>query len=161
MNYYEQGRDRTAKKHKTRQWKRESSAGGFTCRHCKWFVVINALMGTANRNHCNRCLWSCHVDETKGDRRATCQGGMEPIGLTYKHDGYGRQGEIMVIHLCSSCQKLSINRIARDDDEQQLVHVFEQSFVLGESIKNRLKTSGIYLLERTDSDALRRQLFGC
>lgn len=161
MNYYEESRNRTAKKHTARQWKRESSAGGFTCRHCKRFVVINGIMGTANRNHCPLCLWSRHVDEAKGDRRATCQGGMEPIGLTYKHDGYGRQGEIMIIHLCLSCQKLSINRIARDDDEQQLLCVFEQSLRLGEDMRMRLHMHDIYLLDMTDSDTLHRQLFGC
>lgn len=161
MRYYEESRYGTAKKHRTKQWKQESSAGGFTCRHCKCFVIINDIMGTANRNHCNQCLWSRHVDEAKGDRLATCQGSMEPIGLTFKHDGYGRQGEIMVIHLCSSCQKLSINRVARDDDEQQLVRVFDQSLRLGEEIRARLQMDGIYLLGMADSDALHRQLFGC
>jgi hypothetical protein len=35
---------------------------------------------------------------------------MEPIGLTFKKDG-----ELMIIHKCLSCQKLSNNRIAGDD----------------------------------------------
>ena len=38
----------------------------------KRWVVINDYMGTKNRNHCNLCLWSKHVDEAKGDRRADC-----------------------------------------------------------------------------------------
>jgi len=150
----------TTQKYREKQRKREHASGGFTCQHCKRFVVINDIMGTANRNHCNLCLWSRHVDESKGDRRATCQSGMEPIGLTYKHDGYGRQGEIMVIHHCVSCHKLSINRIARDDDEQQLLAVFEQSSTLESDTKGCLARNDIYLLCEADKNDLRRQLFG-
>lgn len=150
----------TTQRYRGKQRKKEDTSGGFACKHCKRFVVVNDTIGTANRNHCNMCLWSRHVDEAKGDRRATCQGGMAPIGLTYKHDGYGRQGEIMVIHLCMSCEKISINRIARDDDEQQLLCVFTQSFALELTIKNRLKRDGIYQLDAADSDILHGQLFG-
>lgn len=151
---------RRAKKHREKQRKNESGAGGFVCQHCKQFVVINALIGTANRNHCNMCLWSRHVDEAKGDRRATCLAGMKPIGLTFKHDGYGRQGEIMLIHLCSSCAKISINRIARDDDEQQLLEIFQQSFTLYVGVKKRLKQSNIDILNVRDRDVLLRLLYG-
>src|SRR3984885_5895723 len=108
-------------KYRAKQWHSEHKAGGFRCSHCKQFVVINDIMGTANRNHCNMCLWSKHVDETKGDRRSSCNGGMIPIGLTFKHEGYGRIGEMMLIHLCSSCQKISINRVARDDPEHKIL----------------------------------------
>lgn len=151
---------RTTEKSKAKIWKRENNAGGFMCRHCKRFVVINDVMGTANRNHCNICLWSRHVDEIKGDRSASCQGSMKPIGLTYKHDGYGRQGEIMVIHLCLSCQKISINRIARDDNEQEILYIFEQSLTVDDAIKIRLKRSDIYLLCLQDEQTVHSQLFG-
>ena len=156
--HYDQCR---TKKHREKQRKNESGAGGFVCQHCKQFVVINALIGTANRNHCNMCLWSRHVDEAKGDRRATCLAGMKPIGLTFKHDGYGRQGEIMLIHLCSSCAKISINRIARDDDEQRLLAIFEQSFVTDSATKKRLQNGDIYMLGTHDRQAVHAQLFGC
>jgi hypothetical protein len=73
------------------------------------------------------CLWSKHVDEAKGDRRASCLGGMEPIGLTFKHEGHGKVGEIMLIHHCSVCEKISINRIARDDPEHKILGIFNQS----------------------------------
>lgn len=155
--HYDQCR---TKKHREKQRKNESGAGGFVCQHCKQFVVINALIGTANRNHCNMCLWSRHVDEAKGDRRATCLAGMKPIGLTFKHDGYGRQGEIMLIHLCLSCAKISINRIARDDDEQQLLEIFQQSFTLYVGVKKRLKQSNIDILNVRDRDVLLRLLYG-
>lgn len=150
----------SAKKHQAREWKREHDAGGFRCSHCKQFVVINDIMGTANRNHCNWCLWSKHVDETKGDRHATCNAGMEPIGLTFKHEGHNRIGEIMLIHLCSVCQKISINRIARDDPEHKVLDVFYQSLNLESQTKQRLNKASIDLLERADTEEVNIQLFG-
>jgi hypothetical protein len=160
MKRYEYRDDFNHDKYRAQEWKREHKAGGFKCSHCKQFVVINNMMGTSNRNHCNICLWSKHVDETKGDRRATCGGGMEPSGLTFKHEGHGRVGEIMLIHLCSVCQKISINRIARDDLECKIKDIFEQSIHLGESIKQRLNNSGIYLLSGADKAELLDQLYG-
>lgn len=160
MKRYGDSSNFNVEKRKTQEWKQEHKAGGFRCSHCRQFVVINDLMGTANRNHCNMCLWSKHVDEAKGDRRATCNGGMEPIGLTFKHEGYNRIGEIMLTHLCSVCQKISINRIARDDPEHKIVEVFSESFSLNDDIKQRLDTAGIYLLTEADKPELSIQLFG-
>lgn len=147
-------------KHKAKEWKREHNGGGFRCSHCKQFVVINDLMGTANRNHCNYCLWSKHVDVSKGDRRATCHGGMAPIGLTFKHEGFNRTGEIMLIHLCSVCQKISINRIARDDFENNILDVFKQSLKLDKKTTSRLDRQGIHLLSKVDGKMVTIQLFG-
>lgn len=160
MKHYEYSDNFNYDRHKAREWKREHDAGGFRCSHCKQFVVINDIMGTANRNHCNWCLWSKHVDENKGDRKAACNGGMEPIGLTFKHEGHSRKGEIMLIHLCSLCQKISINRIARDDPEYEIVEVFNLSFSLMRDIKERLAAAGIYLLSEIDEQDLKIQLFG-
>lgn len=148
------------KKNKKQEWRKEHKAGGFRCSHCKQFVIIDDIMGTANRNHCNLCLWSKHVDDRKGDRRARCHGGMEPIGLTFKHSGYGRIGELMLIHRCSICQRISINRIARDDVEGVIISVFNKSIMLPPDIKCHVKNSGIDLLDSTDRIELHRQLFG-
>lgn len=148
------------KYNRIQQWNREHDAGGFKCSHCKQFVIINDIMGTANRNHCNRCFWSKHVDEQKGDRRATCQAGMRPVGLTFKHEGFNKTGELMLIHFCSACPKISINRIARDDPEHHILDIFEQSFELNEHAKQRLISADIYLLGETDRKQLNVQLFG-
>lgn len=150
----------THKKWKDRQHNNERAAGGFRCSHCKCFVAINETMGTMNRNHCNQCLWSKHVDESTGDRRSTCGAGMEPIGLTLKHEGYGKMGEIMLIHLCSGCTKISINRVARDDPEHMLLGIFERSFELSKQIKSELSDGDIYLLRNHDRYILSVQLFG-
>jgi len=160
MKHYGYSSNFNFEKKKTQGWKSEHKAGGFRCLHCKGFVVINGVMGTVNRNHCNICLWSKHVDEATGDRRATCSGGMRPVGLTFKHEGYNRIGEIMLIHLCSTCQKLSINRIARDDIDDGIQSIFQQSASLSNAIKHRLDRNGIYLLTQVDKDELSIQLFG-
>ncbi len=160
MKRYEYSDELDYKKRRKQEWNREHKAGGFRCSHCKQFVVINDIMGTVNRNHCNWCLWSKHVDETKGDRRATCCGGMEPIGLTFKHEGYYRLGEIMLIHLCLACQKISINRVARDDSEHKILEIFSQSFGLNSSTRQELDNASIYLLTETDEPELSTQLFG-
>lgn len=147
-------------KHRAQQWKQEHEAGGFRCSHCRSFVIINDIMGTANRNHCNLCLWSKHVDDTKGDRRATCQRGMQPIGLTFKHEGMGRVGELMLIHCCSGCDKLSINRLARDDLDDQVIAVFRESHAMEYRLLEFCRKQDIYVLDSHDEAALHAQLFG-
>ena len=147
-------------KRKEQQWKNEQNAGGFRCSHCKEWVIINEFMGTVNRNHCNVCLWSKHVDEKKGDRRATCNAGMKPIGLTFKQEGYGKQGEIMLIHICSICGKISINRIAADDFTDKIIETFEQSTTINSKSKEKLLTEDIHLLAQKDKEELCIQLFG-
>lgn len=137
----------------------EQKAGGFKCSHCKRWVVINAFMGTANRNHCNMCLWSRHVDIKKGDRQAVCQGGMRPIALTFKHEGFGRVGEIMLVHQCCGCFKISINRIAGDDDNTGILTVFADS-CRDPQITSRLQSQLIDPLTAVDEPELRKQLFG-
>lgn len=139
--------------------KREAHAGGFRCSHCKAWVIINEYIGTANRNHCSVCLWSKHVDEQKGDRKAVCHGGMQPIALTCKHDGYGRQGELMLVHECAQCDKFSINRIARDDDENQLLAIFAASQTI-DNLSKVMSEIGVDILDANDEILVRTQLFG-
>jgi len=143
-----------------REWELEHQQGGFTCGHCGNFVSIDERMGTLNRNHCNVCLWSKHVDEAKGDRKAACGGQMEPIGLTFKHEGVGKIGELMLIHHCAQCGKLSINRIARDDSEQAIFDAYTQSLELSETLKQQMADAGIYLANTADGQTVREQLFG-
>ena len=134
--------------------------GGFRCCNCRTQVVVNAQMGTANRNHCNLCLWSRHVDEKKGDRRATCQAGMRPIGLTFRIESQDRRGEIMLIHACAGCAKLSINRIAADDLDTEIVGVFNASLSMDESLRRKVLGQGIVPALRMDSREIQRQLYG-
>ncbi|MEM9065582.1 MAG: RNHCP domain-containing protein [Planctomycetota bacterium] len=90
---------------------------GFTCIHCKRQVQAGGWgTGTKNRNHCPYCLWSRHVDDEIGDRRSACRAPMEPIAVAVRS-----AGEWCVVHRCTGCGKIRINRIAGDDDERALL----------------------------------------
>lgn len=139
---------------------RQETGGGFKCSHCKQWVVINEYMGTANRNHCNICLWSKHVDTKKGDRRATCQGGMQPIGLTFRIEGNGQWGEIMLIHDCKGCEKVSINRLAADDYDHLVLEIFDHSVHMSPEKRAELRQIGVYVAQPDDKPEVMRSLFG-
>jgi hypothetical protein len=86
----------------------------FVCAHCGQTVSLTAP-GTKHRNHCPFCLYSVHLDQGIGDRRADCGGIMVPIGKTYKKDG-----EEMVVHKCEICGVVRKNRVAGDDSFEEV-----------------------------------------
>lgn len=137
----------------------------FICKKCGRKVPKKAL-GTKNRNHCPFCLWSYHVDEEKpGDRKSSCHGLMEPLGLTFKHEGfdkYGnkRKGELMIIHYCLICGKISINRLAGDDNPEKVMELFEKSLLLPEKLVEILKRNSIEIVGEEDRDEVKKQLYG-
>ena len=139
---------------------RQEQGGGFKCSHCKHWVVINEYMGTANRNHCNLCLWSKHVDIKKGDRLAECQAGMKPIGLTFRIEDAINRGEIMLIHDCMGCDKISINRLAADDGEHLVMEVYAASCQMTANTRMLLQEQAIYVADESDQGVIHRQLFG-
>ena len=157
MGSYEKNWSR--KRHDTKHFI-EQKSGAFRCDHCRALVVINEFMGTLNRNHCNFCLWSKHVDIKKGDRQSACKAGMEPIGLTFKHEGLSRIGELMLIHYCHGCGKLSINRIAADDMVEEVYGVYYQSQELPETFIHQIRENGIYFATYTNKDEIDYQLIG-
>ena len=90
----------------------------FRCRHCGLDVSVHAL-GTAHRNHCPNCLWSRHVDgDTAGDRDSDCGSSMEPIAVSVRGDG-----EWVLIHRCTGCDGLRLNRTAGDDNPLLLLRL--------------------------------------
>lgn len=140
---------------------KEQKAGGFRCLKCSIWVPVNEFMGTHNRNHCFACLWSKHVDKNvSGDRLSICHGGMEPLALTFKHAGYFKQGEIMLVHGCCSCGKISINRIAGDDMNEVILYIFKRSSKLDDVISRELLAQNINILVEHNREELHRQLFG-
>jgi hypothetical protein len=136
----------------------------FTCIHCHGFVSAGYIVaGVNNRNHCPYCLWSRHLDWRKsGDRLSACKGGMQPIGLTVKktRKKYGHYGELMLVHHCTDCGKIVINRIAADDDSQTVMEIFEDSFQLDQHLRRELDKSGIQVLLPRDREVIEVQLFG-
>jgi hypothetical protein len=107
--------------------------GDFTCGNCGSFVTsMHMLSGVNNRNHCPYCLWSRHLDlYSAGDRLSACKAKMKPIGLTMKkgRNKYASspRGELMLVHACTGCNSVSINRIAADDDPDTILDVFRTS----------------------------------
>lgn len=138
----------------------------FTCIHCRNFVSAGYLhAGVNNRNHCPYCLWSRHMDHFKaGDRMSACKAPMEPVGLTMKrsHKKYGTAsgGELMLAHLCTACEQISINRIAADDDPQGILTVFNASAAHPADLCGRFQDRGISLLGYESAERVKVQLFG-
>ena len=87
----------------------------FLCTHCH-NTIPGSAPGTIHRNHCPHCLWSLHVDLKTGDRRSSCRGPMEPIAI-----GIQSNGEWSIVHRCTRCGMIRMNRIAGDDNEVLLV----------------------------------------
>lgn len=138
----------------------------FSCIHCQLPVTcIPLVAGVQNRNHCPYCLWSRHLDwRVAGDRLSSCRRAMEPIGLTTKRSdnkyAQDRDGELMLIHRCSGCGTLVINRIAADDNPAEIIGVFECSQTLAPSVIAALDANGVAVLTAADDVLVRRRLFG-
>ena len=138
----------------------------FRCRHCQRFVTYDpAFAGVQNRNHCPHCLWSLHVDDrSAGDRRAECRSLMRPVGLTTKRsrNKYARErdGELMLIHQCTGCGKVVINRIAADDNDAAILAVFAESHTATPTFRDELAAMGVEMLGASDEGLVRKRLAG-
>lgn len=143
------------------------SLDGFQCRHCLAYVYTHPIVsGVQNRNHCPYCLWSRHVDHTRvGDRMSACKAIMQPIGLTVKrrqnkYGGHVLYGELMLIHRCNDCGKVSINRLAADDQVERIMELFQESFSMDENTRFQLEETGIQILEEEHASLVACQLQG-
>jgi len=80
---------------------------------------------------------------------------MQPIGLTLKDEKYNpfthrTSGELMIVHLCMKCNRISCNRIAGDDYPDSILSLLEESG----------QTSGITMLTLADKEQVLTALFG-
>ena len=138
----------------------------FTCKQCGCFISSQrAASGVINRNHCPHCLYSRHVDlHQAGDRLCACKGLMKPVGMTIKNsrDKYAtsQNGELMLVHRCTKCNRLSINRVAADDDPMKLLAVFKNSSPEIHRIQHICQEQGILLLKSADKSLVHTRLFG-
>ncbi|MFA5987334.1 MAG: RNHCP domain-containing protein [Candidatus Paceibacterota bacterium] len=82
------------------------------CENCGKFVV-----GNGYTNHCPICLWSKHVDINPGDRLATCQGLMKPVGAEIGG------GEENIVHECVKCGFVRKNKLCRGDDYKTFIAI--------------------------------------
>jgi hypothetical protein len=156
---------RKGKWHQNKRWQGNAGDSAFRCANCRQMVFASEAMGTAHRNHCPWCLWSLHVDAKPGNRASLCRARMEPVGLTFRHGGidrYGREkaGDVMLVHLCTGCAAVNINRIAADDLSDNVLTVFERSLTLDAPLQAHVTNAGIALLRPDDLRRLRDALFG-
>ena len=84
----------------------------FECERCKLTVI-----GDGYTNHCSNCLWSKHVDEHPGDRKAACKGLMEPFELEVQN------GNPIIIHRCLKCGVKKRNRTGKRDNIDKIIHL--------------------------------------
>jgi hypothetical protein len=138
---------------------------GFKCRVCQVYVpTFVEISGVQNRNHCPNCLCSRHMDWVEaGDRLSACKAIMYPVGLSIKwsHNKYATvlDGELLLVHQCAECGKLSINRIAADDRADMLRELFRASIEWVDQLQMSIK-SDIHLLTMKDAWLIDRQLGG-
>jgi hypothetical protein len=89
---------------------------------------------------------------------------MRPIALTLKKSrnryAAGSSGELMVVHACTACAKVAINRIAGDDMAESLVDVFRASLAADDRLRAEMLAREIRLLDLTDWGEISRRLFG-
>lgn len=83
----------------------ERTKEDFICGNCG-----RAVRGNGYTNHCPACLWSRHVDVNPGDRAATCDGLMEPVGAELKN------GEWVIRHRCVVCGFERKNKTVPEDN---------------------------------------------
>ena len=85
---------------------------GFTCINCH--NIVKPLKYSA-RDHCNKCLYSIHVDNLPGDRANNCKGLLEPIGIEKNKNTY------KIIYKCQKCHQIHKNIMADDDNYDLIV----------------------------------------
>lgn len=89
----------------------------FICENCGSQVE---KLGYTSRDHCNRCLYSLHVDIEPGDRLNTCRGLLKPINVL----DTGKK-HMQIEYVCTKCGKKVRNVIAEDDSKQEILKVVE------------------------------------
>jgi len=86
----------------------------FLCENCG--QLVSKLNYTA-RDHCNKCLYSKHVDINPGDRLNNCEGLLVPIGIEKFKDSY------KIIYKCDKCGEYHKNIMANDDNMDEIIRL--------------------------------------
>ena len=86
----------------------------FICENCG--NEVNPLEYSA-RDHCNKCLYSKHVDVMPGDRNNDCKGLLIPIGIEKFKDTF------KIIYQCEKCHQTHKNIMANDDNMDLIINL--------------------------------------
>jgi hypothetical protein len=89
---------------------------------------------------------------------------MEPVGLAFKRRKKRYRvdsgGELMLVHHCTGCGALSINRIAADDLGEVVLEVYERSLERPAPAQGGIRGAAIEMLGPGSRKSVHRQLFG-
>jgi hypothetical protein len=66
----------------------------------------------------------------------------------------------MLVHACTGCDMLSINRIAADDDPIRLMQVFEDSLIQAPAFYEKCRQARITPLRAKERALVESRLFG-
>ena len=88
----------------------------FICENCGSKVEV--LKKTA-RDHCNKCLYSKHVDNFPGDRSNDCNGLLKPIAVEKFKDTY------KIVYKCEKCHGIHKNIMAPDDNFDVILELMQ------------------------------------
>jgi len=149
-----------------RRHEKELIKGYFICVNCHQMVCFHpTTSGVNNRNHCPYCLWSRHMDHYEaGDRLSACKEGMQPVGLALKavRSKYSPEsgGELMLVHQCIECGKVSLNRIAADDSADELLAIFENGCSMNNENLLILRQAGVTVLTDIERNVVHNHLLG-
>ena len=96
---------------------------------------------------------------------SSCGASMRPIGLTMKNAKLNKytgrnSGEIMLVHRCESCGRISCNRIAGDDNGFAVLNLLGEPANLTQATRNELNRFNIQLLSMDDEQMVSICLFG-
>jgi len=92
---------------------------GFSCHYCR---AVNPIAPKTCRNHCRQCFCSEHVDaENPGDRASECSGKMIPQKIEQDP-----KKEWVITHVCEKCGHTSRNKVAEDDNIQELIVIAQK-----------------------------------
>ena len=86
----------------------------FVCENCN--KEVKKLNYTA-RDHCPYCLFSKHLDIFPGDRKNTCHGLLQPIGIEKFKNTY------KIIYKCKKCNEKHKNIMANDDSFDKIIEL--------------------------------------
>jgi hypothetical protein len=84
----------------------------FICENCQF-----ENKGNGYTNHCQRCLYSKHVDMEPGDRLNDCTGLMEPIYVSYSNNNE------YILHKCLKCSFEKKNTINSLDSVEAMIDI--------------------------------------
>lgn len=87
----------------------------FICENCGTLVP---QLKYSCRNHCNKCLYSKHVDQNPGDRNEECHGKLVPIGIEINN----KKGYVIVFK-CEKCGQIRKNKAAKDDNLEEIIRL--------------------------------------